>query len=108
MIVEAVAIVFGVLGVAFGVRSYVELRKWAKQCKEARIVVAYNRRVKMNAPLVEWLQWCNMLDKDESTTGRVVYMNGKTSIAIVRPKKNAPDYNIDRAARIQKKEAAAA
>lgn len=104
--IELGAVIFGVCGLGFGLRCYWELRKWAKQCKEARIVVAYNRRVKMNAPLIEWLQWCNMLDKDESTTGRVVYMNGKTSIAIVRPKKNAPDYNIERAARIQKEAAA--
>lgn len=101
--IEVASIVVGVLGFAFGVRSYWELRKWARQCQNARIVVAYNRRVKLNAPLVDWLTWANMLDKDESSTGRVVYMNNKTSVAVVRPgkPKDMNGYNPDKAKRVQ-------
>ena len=74
--------VVGLVGVAFGGRCYWELWKWARQCQGARITVAYKRKVKLDAPLLEWLLWVNMLDKDKDTHGRVVYTVGGTTIAI--------------------------
>lgn len=84
--IELAAIVFGVLGIAFGLRCYLELWRWARQCQNAKIAIAHNRRVQINAPLSEWLAWANQLTRDEASTGRVVYRNNKVSVAILRPK----------------------
>lgn len=73
---------FGILGILFGLNCYRELWKWAKQCKRAHIVIAYNRRVQLNASLTEWLTWVNQLDKTEN--GRVVYRNQKMSVSILK------------------------
>lgn len=84
MTVDIISIAFGVIGVVYGLRCYRELWKWARQCQHARIAIAYKGRVKLQAPLVEWLLWCNMLDKDKDSNGRVVYSMGGTSIAITK------------------------
>lgn len=74
---------FGTLGVAFGARCYLELWRWAKQCQRAHIVVAYNRRVLLNASLSEWLGWVNQL-KGEDANGRVVLNRHKMSVSIIK------------------------
>ena len=76
--------IIGVLGFAWGVRFYWELRKWAHLIKYARIVVAYKGKVKLNAPLEEWALWCKMAERDKSSNGRVVYQVGGTRVAILR------------------------
>jgi hypothetical protein len=78
------SLVIAALAVAFAVRFYWELWKWARQCQHARIVVAYKNRVRLNAPLVEWLLWCNQLDEDKDANGRVIYAIGGSSVAIVK------------------------
>jgi hypothetical protein len=77
-------LVFGVLGIAWALTCYWKLWQWARQCQYARIVVAHKRKVRLNAPIVEWLLWCNMLDKDKDASGRVVYTDASTSVAIVK------------------------
>jgi hypothetical protein len=74
----------GLFGFAFGLKCYSELRKWARQCQGARIAIAYKRKVKLQAPLIEWLMWVNQLDKDKDSHGRVVYSIGGTSVAITK------------------------
>lgn len=78
------SLVFGVLGVAYGLVCYWKLWQWARQCQGARIVVAYKNKVKLNAPMVEWLVWANMLDKDKDHNGRNIYRMGGTDVAIVK------------------------
>lgn len=85
----------GVFGVAYGVRFYWELRKWAYLIKYARIVVAYKGKVKLNAPLQEWALWCKMAEEDKSANGRVVYQMGGTRVAILR-KSFVPDTPLKR------------
>lgn len=77
----------GLLGFAFGAKCYRELWKWAKQCERARIVVAYNNRVRLNHSLREWLTWANTLGDDERAKGRVVFTANKCRVAILRPDK---------------------
>lgn len=81
---------FGLFGLAYAVRFYIELRKWAHLIKYARIVVAYKGKVKLNAPLQEWALWIRMLEEDEASNGRVLYQLGATRIAILR-KSFVPD-----------------
>jgi hypothetical protein len=73
------------LGWLVALRVYVELRRWARQCQKARIAIFYKRKATLNAPLVEWLNWCNSLDADEQTRGRVVYRGSHVSVAILKP-----------------------
>lgn len=75
----------GVLGFAFGAKCYLELWRWAKQCQNARIAIAYNRRVQLDAPLTEWLEWSSAL-RSQKETGRMVYRNGKMSVSVLAPK----------------------
>lgn len=83
--------VLGLVGVYFGVASYWHLRRWARQMQGARIAISYKRKVKLQAPLQEWMLWCNQLDKDKQSGGRVVYTLGGTSVAIIkRPEKAKP------------------
>ena len=82
-LVTIIAFTFGAVGILFGIRCYVELWRWAKQCQRAQIAVAYKQRVKLSAPLVEWLLWVNQL-RDADSNGRVVYRMGGTSVAIVK------------------------
>lgn len=81
-IIDIVSVAIGVAGLVFGAGCYWELWKWAQQCKGARIAIAYKRRVQLQAPLVEWLMWCNQLDKDKDSHGRVVWRQGYASVAI--------------------------
>lgn len=86
-ILSIISLIVGVTGVAFGAKCYHELWKWARLCQRGRIVIAYNRRVQLNAPLTEWLEWTRMLKGDERSTGRVVYRANKMSVAILCPAK---------------------
>jgi len=82
-----VFVAFGVLGVAFGVNAYLHLYRWARMCQRATIAIAYNGKVKMNAPLTEWLTWCNAL-KGQEARGRTVFKMNKMSVSILRPEAN--------------------
>ena len=90
-----------VISTAFAVRFYMELWKWAKQCQRAQIAIAYKRKVKLSAPLVEWLLWCNQL-KDKDENGRVVFSLGGTSVAILKGK--TPPSRIRQALRTGRKQ----
>lgn len=79
-ILIVVAVIGWLLALWFGAHLYV----WADQCKHARIVVAYKRKVKIDAPLVEWLLWCRKAQKDHGARGRVVFQGGATSVAIMK------------------------
>jgi hypothetical protein len=76
--------------ILFAARCYVELRSWARQCQGARIIIAYNNRVKLQAPLTEWLLWTRGLGEDERSSGRVIYQANKVRIAIAAPPPKAP------------------
>jgi hypothetical protein len=78
------SLVLAVLGVAWAITMYYKLWQWARQCQHARIVVAWKGKVQLNAPILEWMLWANLLDQDKDANGRVVYMNGGTRVAIIK------------------------
>lgn len=93
MTVEIICIVVAIVSIAFAVTFYIQLWKWARQCQNARIAIAYKRRVVLQGPLIEWLLWCNNLDKDHAASGWKVYQGGNVSVAITksdRPTKVLP------------------
>lgn len=83
---DVIALTIGIIGFLVGAYSWWHARKWSMQCQRGRIAIAYNRRVQFNAPLVEWLQWLSMLQGDEKSKGRVVYRNGKVTVALLHGK----------------------
>lgn len=83
-VLAIIACVFGIAGVLFGCRCYYELWKWARQMQGARIAIAYKNKVKLQAPLVEWMKWCNQLDDDKDSDGRVVLRMSHMSVVITK------------------------
>lgn len=79
-----VGVIVGITGIAWAVRFYWELRKWAYLIKYGRIVVAYKGKVKLNAPLQEWALWAKKSEEDKTSNGRVIYHVGGTRIAVLR------------------------
>lgn len=77
-----VAFVFGLAGIMFGISCYWNTRKWARLCQRSRIVIAYNRRVKLNATLLEFIDWISSLD--EGARGREIFRGGKVSVSILK------------------------
>jgi hypothetical protein len=74
----------GLVGAYLAWAYHRDLHAWTDQCNHARIVVAYKNKVKINAPITEWIMWCNMLDKDNKANGRTVYRIGGTDVAIIK------------------------
>jgi len=77
-------IVVGIIGLAFALRCYVELYRWAKLLQGGRIAIARKGRVRLQAPLTEWALWVRNMGKDDDN-GRVIYRDGNTSVAILKP-----------------------
>lgn len=84
MVVKAILLGLAVTGFALAGWFYWHLYRWAKECQGARITIAYKRKVKIDAPLVEWMLWIRQANKDKSTGGRIVYSVGGTQVAILK------------------------
>lgn len=74
----------GLLGILFGLSCYRELRRWANLCNHSKIVIAYKKRVKTQQPLTEYIKWIQALNEEESHRGRVIYILGGTTVAIMK------------------------
>lgn len=83
---EVILALLAVAGWFAAIYLGVRLYRWERQLAGARVAVAYKQKVKMDAPLVDWLKWANMLRRDEQARGRVVYRMGGTSVAILKPR----------------------
>ncbi len=84
MILEIILGAWALLASAYCGRLYLELWRWARQCQHARIAVSYKGKVQLQAPILEWILWCNQLDEDKQSNGRVVWRNGHAAVAIAK------------------------
>lgn len=84
MVIQALLIAAAVSGWLTAFWLFAHLLADKREYSQARIVVAYKRKVKVDAPLTEWLLWVRQANKDHSSTGRVVASYGGTSVAIVK------------------------
>jgi hypothetical protein len=66
------------------VSLYRNQRRWAQAFNSARLVIAYNRRVALQAPMSEWYKWVRALTDDEASAGRMIYQRNKVSFVITR------------------------
>jgi hypothetical protein len=86
VILEAASVAFGVAGLALGLAGWRLARQWQRDCQEARIIIAVKNRVKLDAPLVEWLAWNKALPKREQGRGGVIFQHNGVRVALARPK----------------------
>ena len=76
------AIAVGVGGILFGANCYYHLWKWARDCQQATVAVAYRRKVVMSPTLVELLLWSRKVPEQQN--GQVFYRAKDVTIAIIR------------------------
>ena len=77
-----ISYIIGIAGIVFGAACYLNTRKWARLCQRSRIVISYNRRVQLNATLLEFVNWISSLD--EGARGREIYRVHKMAVSIVK------------------------
>jgi hypothetical protein len=80
--VEIVSLVIGVSGVLFGVNCYWHLRKWARDCQQATVAIAYKRKVVMSPTLVELVLWSRKVPDKQN--GQVFYKAPNVTVAIIK------------------------
>lgn len=81
-VIEIVAFVVGVGGVLFGINCYWHLRKWARDCQQATVAIAYKRKVVMSPTLVELLLWSRKVP--DSQNGQTFYKAPNVTVAIIK------------------------
>ena len=82
MFLGIAGLAFGLVCLLFALKFYYELWKWARECGNVRIAVAYKRKTKWDMPLTEYLLLARQLDRDKDYHGRVFYLVGGTAVAI--------------------------
>lgn len=86
MILEIASLAFGLVGLLVGFTCWRLLRAWIRDCRECRILIAVKGRVRLDAPLVEWLAWNKALPKRERGRGGVIFQHNGVRVALARPK----------------------
>jgi hypothetical protein len=82
--VEIAAFIVGALGLAYGAILHFTLRGWQRTLT-MRIAVAYKGRVKIQAPIREWITWSRSVEKNADRKGQEVFKMGGTTVAILKP-----------------------
>jgi len=77
-----VSLAVGISGIAFGVGCYHHLWKWARDCQQATVAIAYKRKVVMTPTLVELLLWSRKVPDKQN--GQVFYKAPNVTVAIIR------------------------
>ena len=80
--VEIISAVFGVSGVFAAALFYYHLWRWARDCQQATVAIAYKRKVVMSPTLVELMLWSRKVPDGQS--GQVFYRAANVTIAIVK------------------------
>jgi len=80
--IEIVSAVFGVSGIFAACLFYYHLWKWARDCQQATVAIAYKRKVVMSPTLVELLLWSRKVPDGQN--GQVFYRAANVTVAIVK------------------------
>jgi hypothetical protein len=80
--VDILSLTVGAAGVAAAVWFYYHLWKWARDCQQATVAVAFKRKVVMSPTLVELLLWSRKVPDQQN--GQVFYRAKDVTIAIVK------------------------
>lgn len=79
-----VVLMLSVGSVIGGICAY-QLYRWEQLLKRSRVQVRYKGKPKMTPRLLDWLVWAQRLDSDKAVSGQVIYSQGGTVIALMRP-----------------------
>lgn len=90
MILEAVSLTVGALGIALGASGWALARRWQTDCQKCRILIARKGKVVLDAPLVEWLAWNKALPRRERDRGGIIFHANGVQVALARPKIGPP------------------
>jgi hypothetical protein len=74
--------VIGVVGIVAACWFYYHLWKWARDCQQATVAVAFKRKVVMSPTLVELLLWSRKVPDEQN--GQVFYKGPNVTVAIIR------------------------
>lgn len=77
--------ILGIMGWLVALVCARQLYRWERQLTGARLRVSFKGRTQMTPRLIDWLRWANTLQGDKRVNGQVVYKQGGTTIAIVKP-----------------------
>lgn len=81
-LLDVVSLAIGIGGVAAACWFYYHLWKWARDCQQATVAIAYKRKVTMSPTLVELLLWSRKVPKGQS--GQVFYKGPNVTVAIIK------------------------
>ena len=79
---DIVCLALAVLGAGAAAWFYYHLWKWARDCQQATIAIAYKRKVVMSPTLVELLLWSRKVPDQQN--GQTFYKAPNVTIAIVK------------------------
>lgn len=79
---DVTSLAIGGCGIVAACWFYYHLWKWARDCQQATIAIAYKRKVVMSPTLVELLLWSRKVP--EKQNGQVFYRAANVTIAIVK------------------------
>lgn len=85
-VVSIALAVLGVIGAIGGFLCARQLRRWERQLAGARVQVSFKGKALMTPRLLDWLTWCLSIEKDERVNGQVIYKQGGTTIALLKPR----------------------
>jgi len=80
--VEVGSLAFGGVGIFAACWFYYHLWKWARDCQQATVAIAYKRKVVMSPTLVELLLWSRKVP--EKQNGQVFYKGANVTVAIIK------------------------
>jgi hypothetical protein len=76
------SVAIGGVGIIAAAWFYYHLWKWARDCQQATVVIAYKRKVVMSPTLVELLLWSRKVP--ERQNGQVFYKAPNVTVAIIK------------------------
>lgn len=75
-------LIVGVVGIVAAWWFYYHLWKWARDCQQATVAIAYKRKVVMSPTLVELVLWSRKVPNEQN--GQVFYKGPNVTVAIVK------------------------
>lgn len=73
------------VGFTLGLLCALQLYKWERLLRAARIVIYFKGRSQMSPRLIDVLIWAQKLQGDARVNGQVIYKGGQVTVALKKP-----------------------
>ena len=80
----AVVLVLAVPCAVGGICAH-KLYQWEHLLQQSRVAVSFKGKRQMTPRLIDWLVWAQRLEGDKNVNGQVIYKQGGTTIALMKP-----------------------